>query len=257
MMGAGVTWTDDSGSVRGDWVDGSWRTWTVDYYKKKGTKRKADAGAGAGAGAGAEATRLLTKDYHDNVSAAVFIEWFEDLCKTLADVYGGCEIMMDGARYHLTEETKMPNFNSLKGVMQAWLAEKGIAFAATANKTGLYELIKEHKQQHRDYKVYRIASKYGHMVRITPPYHPELQVIEKIWAAIKNPIAMDPIRNKKDMQARVLQSRDAHVSGKLWVKVRNHVLKKEDEYWAMMPPAGVDGVEAAAPNPEDCDFEDD
>ena len=102
--------------------------------------------------------------------------------------------------------------------------------------------------------MYRIASKYGHMVRITPPYHPELQVIEKIWA---NPIAMDPIRHKKDMQARVLRSRDAHVSGELWVKVRNHVLKKEDEYWAMIPAAGVGGVEDAAPIPEDCDSDGD
>ena len=54
-----------------------------------------------------------------------------------------------------------------------------------------------------------------------------------------------------------MQSGDAHVSGKLWVKVRNHVLKKEDEYWAMVPAAGVDGVEDAAPIPEDFDSEDD
>ena len=118
-------------------------------------------------------------------------------------------------------------------------------------------LRKNHCPQHRDYKVYRIASKYGHMVRITPPYHPELQVIEKIWAAIKNPIAMDPIRNKKDMQARVLQSRDAHVSGELWVKVRNHVLKQEDEYWAMVPPEEHSAMAAAAPIPERCDSDDD
>jgi len=54
-----------------------------------------------------------------------------------------------------------------------------------------------------------------------------------------------------------MQSGDAHVTGALWMKECEHMLKKEDEYWAMIPAAGVDGVEAAAPIPEDCDSEDD
>ncbi|EGZ15570.1 hypothetical protein PHYSODRAFT_505080 [Phytophthora sojae] len=34
------------------------------------------------------------------------------------------------------------------------------------------------------YETVKIASKWGHKVLFTPPYHPESQPIEVIWAAI-------------------------------------------------------------------------
>ncbi|EEY58067.1 uncharacterized protein PITG_00679 [Phytophthora infestans T30-4] len=38
-----------------------------------------------------------TEDYHGNLNSELFEAWFEKLCKTLEDNYGGCNIHMDGA----------------------------------------------------------------------------------------------------------------------------------------------------------------
>ncbi len=46
-----------------------------------------------------------------------------------------------------------------------------------------------------------IAKKYGHQVLRTPPYHPELQPIEKCWGIIKNEVARNSnftMENLKD-----------------------------------------------------------
>jgi transposase len=43
-----------------------------------------------------------------------------------------------------------------------------------------------------NFRIYEIAKKYGHKVSFTPPYHSEVQPIEKVWAMVKNPIAFDP-----------------------------------------------------------------
>ena len=42
------------------------------------------------------------------------------------------------------------------------------------------------------YAVTEVAEKFGREVGFTPPHHPELQPVEKLWAAVKNPVAMMP-----------------------------------------------------------------
>lgn len=42
------------------------------------------------------------------------------------------------------------------------------------------------------YASFDIANKYNYRTMLTPPYHPEVQPIEKVWAIIKNPIAYNP-----------------------------------------------------------------
>lgn len=42
------------------------------------------------------------------------------------------------------------------------------------------------------FKVYEIADKYVHEITFTPPYHSEVQPIEKVWLMVKNAIAFDP-----------------------------------------------------------------
>jgi hypothetical protein len=39
---------------------------------------------------------------------------------------------------------------------------------------------------------HKVAQKYEHTVMFTPPYHPEFQPIEKVWAIVKQPVAFDP-----------------------------------------------------------------
>lgn len=49
---------------------------------------------------------------------------------------------------------------------------------------------------------YTIADKYGHTIIETPPYHCEVQPIERVWALVKNPIALNPIIKETAVQLR-------------------------------------------------------
>jgi transposase len=56
-----------------------------------------------------------------------------------------------------------------------------------------------------------IARHYGHQLKFTPPYYPELQPIEKVWGIVKNPIAFNPCLNEttKSLQQRLENALDS------------------------------------------------
>ena len=47
-----------------------------------------------------------------------------------------------------------------------------------------------------------IAQRYEHKIMITPPYHCEVQPIERVWAFAKNPIALNPIIGESALELR-------------------------------------------------------
>jgi transposase len=52
-------------------------------------------------------------------------------------------------------------------------------------KAQLYNLIKLNKPKHKCYVIYQILADKGHIVLQLPPYHPELNPTEHIWADVK------------------------------------------------------------------------
>ncbi|OBZ81067.1 hypothetical protein A0J61_10884, partial [Choanephora cucurbitarum] len=53
-------------------------------------------------------------------------------------------------------------------------------------------------------------------IQITPPYHYELQLIEKVWSMVKNPIAFDP-----DLDETSLQNIDEESLESVWRSTTN------------------------------------
>jgi hypothetical protein len=49
--------------------------------------------------------------------------------------------------------------------------------------------VKRHKEASPAYKLNILLSQYGHTVLRLPPYHPELNPIEKIWEQVKQWVA--------------------------------------------------------------------
>lgn len=82
-----------------------------------------------------------------------------------------------------------PTSNSRKGEMQAWLTAKGIPWEETMVKPDLYKLVKLYKPFHKTFALDRIAQEHGHVILRLPPYHPDLNPIEKIWALLKDDVA--------------------------------------------------------------------
>ncbi|KAG1709401.1 hypothetical protein DVH05_020057 [Phytophthora capsici] len=99
-------------------------------------------------------------------------------------------------------------------------------------KTGLHNMLLEVAQAHRVPSIYRaqqIATAHGHFLLYTPPYHPELQPIELIWARVKNAIARDPATNASELHDKVREQLSA-VNSAAWVGVYKHTQKYEDAY---------------------------
>lgn len=63
--------------------------------------------------------------------------------------------------------------------MIKWLEDRHIAFNHKHTKAELYEIIKFRKDGEKQFKVDSLFSEHGHTVLRLPPYHPELNPIEK------------------------------------------------------------------------------
>ncbi|KAF9538518.1 hypothetical protein EC957_006692, partial [Mortierella hygrophila] len=73
--------------------------------------------------------------------------------------------------------------------VQAWLEERGIVIPKKPKKADIQKHAKIYVDE-ATWSIYDIARRNGnHIIRKTPPYHCELQPIEKIWACIKNKVA--------------------------------------------------------------------
>jgi transposase len=128
-----------------------------------------------------------TGDYHDNMNYNNYVKWLNE--KLIPNLPPKSVIVVDNASYHNVQTDKTPNSNSKKEDMQRWLQDKNIPFSTTMLKIELYDLIKAHKPNFIRYAIDELLKKHEFEVLRLPPYHPELNPIELVWAQIKNSVA--------------------------------------------------------------------
>jgi transposase len=68
--------------------------------------------------------------------------------------------------------------------MKNWLRVRNIPFCDTVLKVQLYEIIKAYKPKYKTFLVDEIMTANGHTVLRLPPYHPDLNHRESIWAKL-------------------------------------------------------------------------
>lgn len=105
----------------------------------------------------------------------------------------------------------------------------GCIFNPKATKSALLDLVDLNKKP-PVYAATKIATKYGHLLFFTPPYHPTLQPIELIWGIIKGEIARSPAKNATDLIERVHEGLERNEDE--WVRVFRHAQRAEDAYVA-------------------------
>lgn len=137
-----------------------------------------------------------TGDYHDNVNSETYAKWLQE--KLIPNLPPKSVVVVDNASYHNKQLNKCPSSSSTKAVMQAWLQENQIAFSQSMLKIELLELIKRHKPVNTRYVIDDILTAHGHDILRLPPYHPELNAIELIWADVKNWVAANNVTFKFD-----------------------------------------------------------
>jgi len=167
--------------------------------------------------------------YKHNFDGPHFVKWFTELCITLEKEHGPCDIKMDSAGYHKRNQNKMPKFN--KSDMKEYMRKHGIVFdeAAKLKNAELISIIKQNKPPPK-YETVDIAGAHGHTIIFTPPYHPELQEIEVIWAVGKNWCKANPAQSFAELRTNAKFAFTEHVTKKTWMGVREKVLEWEDHY---------------------------
>jgi hypothetical protein len=140
-------------------------------------------------------------------------------------------LVVDNASYHNVRvaEDKEATSATLKKEMIEWL-RKNIHFEGHMTKSELYEIIKRHKTKEPSYRVDRLLSDHGHTLLRLPPYHPELNAIEKIWALVKNWVAANNVSFKLDDVEQLPRTRFDSVTSAEWSRICNHVQRIEKEY---------------------------
>ncbi|OQR89224.1 hypothetical protein ACHHYP_20269 [Achlya hypogyna] len=102
-------------------------------------------------------------------------------------------------------------------------------------------LAKRHRQP-SDYVCVELAAHSGHKLLYTPPYHPELQPIEVVWAVAKNRIAANPATTLQELDAKLKALFDL-ISTSTWVGAFKNVRHFEDKYLVKKGHSQVTGSE--------------
>lgn len=123
-----------------------------------------------------------TGDYHEEMNAEKFEEWFIGLLDKLQEP---SIIIMDNASYHSRQLNKPPTTQHRKAEIVQWLNANNVAADISMMKERLIKLLKLHKPPTPTYKLDEMAKERGHRVLRLPPYHCQYNAIELIWAQIK------------------------------------------------------------------------
>lgn len=126
-------------------------------------------------------------DYHSEMNYTNYKKWLEEML--IPNLPPNSVLVIDNAPYHNVQVEKCPNMGSRKQEMREWLRARNIPFTNDMLKIDLYSLIKVHKPQYKTYEIDRIMAAHGHTVVRLPPYHPDLNPIELVWAALKQYVA--------------------------------------------------------------------
>lgn len=150
-----------------------------------------------------------------------FMKWINR--QLLPNLPPHCCLVIDNASYHNVAVVKDPTSATRKKDMVNWLRDRNIAYDASSTKPELYNLIKQYKGKCVQYVLDTELRKHGHCVLRLPPYHPELNPIEKIWALMKNWVAARNITFKINDIIELAEQKFSRVSPEDWSNVCSHV----------------------------------
>lgn len=167
-------------------------------------------------------------DYHGDMNATNFHNWVNH--KLINKLAPNSVVVMDNASYHCVQAEKIPTMSSLKTVMQDWLRKHNVDFTADSTKAELFSLIKR-TQSEKNYTLDEMLKAAGHIVLRLPPYHPDLNPIELVWADVKNDLASNYINSSLDDKITIITRLFSEFTPEKWQKCDDHVQKIENQYW--------------------------
>lgn len=174
-----------------------------------------------------------TGDYHDNMNNDNYMKWVNN--QLIPNLQPHSVLVIDNANYHNKQIDKAPTSNSRKEEMINWLTERNIVFEPSMLKPQLYKIIQQHKPRHVNYILDDILEKKGHSVLRLPPYHPDLNPIELIWADVKNHVASHNTTFKLCDVQKLCEEKFSSITTEDWISRCLHVKNVENEYASKEP----------------------
>lgn len=169
-----------------------------------------------------------TGDYHDNVNQEMFMKWLME--KLLPNLEPRSVLVVDNASYHNVQVHKAPTSKSKKQEMKDWLSNHNIPFTDDMFVPELYQLIKLYKPRLCRYLLDETVQKEGHTVLRLPPYHPDLNPIELIWADVKGFVASKNVSCNFSQVQKITEDKIASMGQEDWIPKCEHVKKIENDY---------------------------
>lgn len=169
-----------------------------------------------------------TGDYHGQMDWALFEKWFVEAL--LPNIPDGSIIVMDNASYHnVLSESSAPTPACSKDKIRAWLEANKIPCRDDCLKVELVEILRKIAPE-PTYEIDVIAQRHGHRVLRTPPYHPELQPIEKCWGVVKNEVARHCDFTMDNLKLQ-LESAFDKVTARTCRKIIDKIRSVENMFW--------------------------
>lgn len=167
-------------------------------------------------------------DYHEDMSASIFEDWFENCL--IPKLSTNSVIVFDNAPYHSRLLKKIPNSSSTKGTIQEFLYENNIFFEDSYTKKQLLDCMKSFAFS-KEYAVDTIARNNNHDVLRLPPYHCIFNPIELVWAQLKENIRR---KNKSpkfsESVIQLIKDEIKNITTNSWCSAIDHVRKIEAKY---------------------------
>lgn len=229
-----ITYVDETYIHATHCVPKQWADKSNNGFRKKLSKGRRLIIVNGGGANGFVANSLLvfksgskSGDYHDDMNFNNFSKWIKD--HYLPNLPPNSVVVIDNASYHNVQADKIPNMSSKKCDMIHWLKNKKIRHNEKMYKSELYALILQNKPKIK-FVIDDIIEKAGHTVLRLPPYHPDLNPIESIWALGKNAVAKKNTTEKLE-DVRVMTIEEfSKITPEDWRKRCEHVYKIEEFY---------------------------
>ena len=120
----------------------------------------------------------MTDDYHADIDAEGFEKW---LSEVLPNLPPNTLVVYDNASYHSKKiENCTPKSSWRKAQLIEWLDEKNVKYPPKAKKPELWQLARAKAAEEPRYRVDDMIREAGHEPLRLPPYHCELNPIERI-----------------------------------------------------------------------------
>jgi transposase len=167
----------------------------------------------------------IGEDYHKNMNSDLFINWINNrFISSFNHAFPGkkCVLILDNASYHHTKCDKFLSLSGNKKELINELEKTGISSFNVVRKNRILKMDKIHwgkakslisptsleikhqlgleiqkNPQNQISKLKEIFDPLGWKLVYTPPYTPETQPIEKVWAFVKNYVAKHYNTNEK------------------------------------------------------------